>query len=68
MSKKKSSGTRTVTGGNRKVSFGYKPTGQKGYQPHSNHPIDPKNLTPPRGGSAVQPATQNGNKGAGAGK
>lgn len=40
---------------------GYQPTGQRGYQPQSSRPIDPMKLTPPKGGSAVQPPqAQNG--------
>ena len=35
--------------------FGFKPRGQRGYQPQSSTPLDPMKLTPPTGGSAVQP-------------
>jgi len=62
--KQSGNGAGAASDGNRKANFGYKPTGQKGYQPHSNQPIDPKNLTPPNDGSAVQPASQNDGKGA----
>ena len=31
------------------------PRGQRGYQPQSAEPLDPMKLTPPKGGSAVQP-------------
>ncbi|MHC4107610.1 MAG: hypothetical protein ACYSTY_05945 [Planctomycetota bacterium] len=38
-----------------KDKFGYKPTGQRGYQPQSAGSVDPTKLTPPTGGSSVQP-------------
>lgn len=37
---------------------GYRPTGQRGYQPQSARPLDPMKLTPPKGGSAIQPPAQ----------
>lgn len=40
--------------GTRKRS--YQPTGQRGYQPQvTGEKLDPMKLTPPKGGSAVQP-------------
>ena len=46
-------------GEKRLMEGGYRPRGQRGYQPKPNpsHPLDPLKLTPPKGGSAVQPAT-----------
>lgn len=40
---------------------GYRPRGQRGYQPQSNTPINPANIKPPTGGSSVQPPRDNGN-------
>ena len=39
------------------IHEGYRPRGQRGYQPQTNQPLDPSKLTPPTGGSAVQPPT-----------
>lgn len=47
-------------GGQRVQTEGYRPQGQKGYQPASGSAPDPK-LQPPKGGSAVQPP-QNGSQ------
>lgn len=49
---------RFVPNSDGKERFGYQPQGQRGYQPQSNQPIDPMKLTPPKGGSAVQPPPQ----------
>lgn len=35
-----------------------RPIGQRGYQPQSARPVDPLKLTPPRGGSSIQPPAQ----------
>lgn len=35
-----------------------RPTGQRGYQPQSTRPVDPLKLTPPSGGSSIQPPAQ----------
>lgn len=43
-----------------RMGAGYKPTGQRGYQPQSDKPLDPMKLTRPTGGSAVQPSNING--------
>lgn len=37
------------------IHEGYRPRGQRGYQPQTNQPLDPMKLPPPTGGSAVQP-------------
>ncbi len=44
----------------RPVNEGYRPSGQKGYQPQTAQRLDPMKLPPPKGGSAVQPPP-NGN-------
>lgn len=39
------------------MNEGYRPSGQRGYQPQSDRPLNPLKLTPPTGGSSVQPPT-----------